>query len=80
MLREVLSFADQFEETNLGFSANSQSKQEYSPIIDDDEDDIIDDDDQAGGDSRPGDNNMRVNILHRVKELIAIENDEINSD
>ena len=46
LLREVLSFAEAFEESKLGFTSNLKSGQEYRPVGEpDEEDDIIDDDD-----------------------------------
>ena len=56
MLREVLSFAEAFEESKLGFTSNVKSGAEYRPVGEpDEEDDIIDDnDDEVDGHAADG--------------------------
>ena len=83
-----MSFAHSFIQSGVGFihqpasSTDNTARLEYSPLLadelEDDEEDILDDEDEGSQPSAgASQGTARVSIVHKVKQLIALSNEEI---
>ena len=86
-----MSFAHSFIQSGIGFthqptSTTADSSGTYSPLLADDledeEQDIVDEDEDESGQMPSGANasSSRVSIVDKVKQLIAISNEEFESE